>query len=330
MGTSIVRYKTAKNRALSWGVLRGENIFTIDLEMDSHRDVMDRYFNDRLDFDAAISQATIPLANALLYAPVSTDIQILCQGLNYADHRAEGGLNEGSPDQENLIFPKAGSSICGPNDEIIRPRGCELLDYEIELGLIIKSDILESRRINEDDLESLIGGLILANDVSARDFQFGAPAMQWFRGKSQKTFCPMGPVLYLLDKDDLAQLYQLRLTLRLNGEVKQDTTTDLLIHKPAATLADLSTYVGIRTGDCILTGTPGGVLLDIDMKTGLSIMLNLKNDTKRREKFVAAQLAKTRYLQPGDVLELDIKSLDGNIDLGRQTNQIIDALPDAC
>lgn len=325
MGTSIVRYKTKKNRALSWGVLRGENIFTIDLKMDSHRDVMDRYFNDRLDFDAAISQATIPLANALLCAPVSDDIQILCQGLNYADHRAEGGLNEGSPDQENLIFPKAGSSICGPNDKIIRPRGCELLDYEIELGLIIKSDILESRRINEDDLESLIGGLILANDVSARDFQFGAPAMQWFRGKSQKTFCPMGPVLYLLDKDDLAQLYQLRLTLRLNGEVKQDTTTDLLIHKPAATLADLSNYVGIRAGDCILTGTPGGVLLDIDMKTGLSIMLNLKNDTKRRAKFVAAQLAKTRYLQPGDVLELHIKSLDGNIDLGRQTNQIIDA-----
>lgn len=325
MGTSIVRYKTAKNEALSWGVLRGENIFAVDLKMDSHRDVMDLYFNNRSDFDAAISQSPIPLAGVQLCAPVSDDIQILCQGLNYADHRAEGGLDEGSPDQENLIFPKAGSSICGPNDDIIRPRGCELLDYEIELGLILKSDILENWPVNEEDLEDLVGGLILANDVSARDFQFGAPAMQWFRGKSQKTFCPMGPVLYLLDKGDLSQFYQLHLTLRLNGEVKQDTTTDLLIHKPAATLAELSTYVGMRAGDCILTGTPGGVLLNIDMKTGLSIMLNLKNDAKRRAKFVAAQLARTRYLQPGDVLELEIKSLDGSINLGRQTNKIIDA-----
>jgi 2-keto-4-pentenoate hydratase/2-oxohepta-3-ene-1,7-dioic acid hydratase in catechol pathway len=325
MGTSIVRYKTAKNEALSWGVLRGENIFAVDLKMETHRDVMDLYFNNRSDFDAAISQSRAPMAGVQLCAPVSDDIQILCQGLNYADHRAEGGLDEGSPDQENLIFPKAGSSICGPNDDIIRPRGCELLDYEIELGLILKSDILENRSVNEEDLEDLVGGLILANDVSARDFQFGAPAMQWFRGKSQKTFCPMGPVLYLLDKGDLSQFYQLHLTLRLNGEVKQDTTTDLLIHKPAATLAELSTYVGMRAGDCILTGTPGGVLLNIDMKTGLSIMLNLKNDTKRRAKFVAAQLAKTRYLQPGYVLELEIKSLDGSIDLGRQTNKIIDA-----
>ena len=325
MGTSIVRYKSAKNEALSWGVLRGENIFTVDLKMDTHRDVMDLYFNNRSDFDAAISKSPVPLAGVHLCAPVSDDIQILCQGLNYADHRAEGGLDEGSPDQENLIFPKAGSSICGPNDDIIRPRGCKLLDHEIELGLVLKSDILESRSVNEDDLENLVGGLILANDVSARDFQFGAPAMQWFRGKSQKTFCPMGPVLYLLDKGDLSQLYQLRLTLRLNGDVKQETTTDLLIHKPAATLAELSTYVGMRTGDCILTGTPGGVLFNIDMKTGLSIMLNLKNDAKRRAKFVAAQLAKTPYLQPGDVLDLEIKSLDGRIDLGRQTNKIIDA-----
>ena len=325
MGTSIVRYETAKNGALSWGVMRGENIFAADLKIDTHRDVMDLYFNYRSDFDAAISQSPVPLAGVQLCAPVSDDIQILCQGLNYADHRTEGGLDEGSPDQENLIFPKAGSSICGPNDDIVRPRGCELLDYEIELGLILKSDILDNRSVNEEGLEDLVGGLILANDVSARDFQFGAPAMQWFRGKSQKTFCPMGPVLYLLDKGDLSQLYQLRLMLRLNGEVKQDTTTDLLIHKPAATLAELSTYVGMRAGDCILTGTPGGVLLNIDKKTGLSIMLNLKNDAKRRAKFVTAQLAKTQYLQPGDVLELEIKSLDGRIDLGRQTSRIVDA-----
>ncbi len=78
-------------------------------------------------------------------------------------------------------------------------------------------------------------------------------------------------------------------------------------------------------GDCILTGTPGGVLLNMDFKTALSVLLNMKNDAKRRSKFVAAQLAKTRYLQADDVLELEIKSLDGSITLGSQTNKIVDA-----
>lgn len=324
MGTSVVRYEGTGDGAPGWGVLRGANIFPIDLEMASHREVMQRYFNDRASFDAAVSQAPVPLAEVTLSAPVSADVQLFCQGLNYADHREEGGLDDGA-NGENLIFGKASSSICGPNDDIVRPRGCELLDYEIELGIVLKSDVKASQSVAESDLEHLIGGLVMANDVSSRDDQFGATAMQWFKGKSYRTFCPMGPILYLLDAGDLAQLYQLQLTLTLNGEVKQNASTDLLIHKPAATLTEISSFADLRRGDCILTGTPGGVLLEMDLKTGLSIMLNMKNDAKRRAKFVAAQRAKTRFLQPGDVLELQIKSLDGSIDLGCQRNQIVEA-----
>jgi 2-keto-4-pentenoate hydratase/2-oxohepta-3-ene-1,7-dioic acid hydratase in catechol pathway len=316
LGTSVVRYEGTGDGAPGWGVLRGANIFPIDLEMASHREVMQRYFNDRASFDAAMSQASIPLAEVTLSAPVSADVQLFCQGLNYADHREEGGLDDGA-NGENLIFGKASSSICGPNDDIVRPRGCELLDYEIELGIVLKSDVQASQNVAESDLEHLIGGLVMANDVSSRDDQFGATAMQWFKGKSYRTFCPMGPILYLLDAGDLAQLYQLQLTLTLNGVVKQNASTDLLIHKPAATLTEISSFADLRRGDCILTGTPGGVLLEMDLKTGLSIMLNMKNDAKRRAKFVAAQRAKTRFLQPGDVLELQIKSLDGSIDLGK-------------
>lgn len=318
------RYEYAGDGAPGWGVLRGANIFPIDLEIGSHREVMQHYFNDRASFDAAVSQAFIPLAEVTLSAPVSADVQLFCQGLNYADHREEGGLDDGA-NGENLIFTKATSSICGPSDDIVRPTGCELLDYEIELGLVLKSDVQGSQSVAESDLEHLIGGLVLANDVSSRDDQFGATAMQWFKGKSYRTFCPMGPILYLLDAGDLAQLYQLQLTLTLNGEVKQNASTDLLIHKPAATLTEISSFADLRGGDCILTGTPGGVLLEMDLKTGLSIMLNMKNDAKRRAKFVAAQRAKTRFLQPGDVLELQIKSLDGSIDLGCQRNQIVEA-----
>lgn len=212
MGTSIVRFRATEGGASRWGVLRDADIFAIDLEMGSHRDVMQQYFKNRPGFDAAVSQNSVPMSEVDLCAPISKDIQLFCQGLNYADHRVEGGLDKGSADAENLIFTKAPSSICGPNDDIVRPRGCELLDYEIELGIVLKSDMLEVRSVAEHDLESLIGALVLANDVSARDFMFGAPAMQWFKGKSQKTFCPLGPVLYLLDQGDLSKLYQLQLT----------------------------------------------------------------------------------------------------------------------
>jgi 2-keto-4-pentenoate hydratase/2-oxohepta-3-ene-1,7-dioic acid hydratase in catechol pathway len=292
--------------------------------MDSHREVMGLYFNDRSAFDAAVSQELVAISDVVLCSPVSGDVQLFCQGLNYADHREEGGLDDGA-NGDNLIFAKAPSSICGPNDDIVRPGGCELLDYEIELGIVLKSGVPSARNVAESDLEVLIGALVLANDVSSRDHQFGAPAIQWFKGKSYRTFCPMGPVLYLLDEGDLAQLYQMQLTLKLNGEVKQNATTDQLIHKPAATLSEISSFADIRMGDCILTGTPGGVLFNVNLKTGLGILLNFTKDEKRRAKIVAAQLARTRFLQPGDVLELEIRSLDGSIDLGCQKNKVVEA-----
>jgi 2-keto-4-pentenoate hydratase/2-oxohepta-3-ene-1,7-dioic acid hydratase in catechol pathway len=325
LGTSIVRFEATAVEGPRWGVLRDADIFVIDLEMGSHRDVMQHYFEDRAGFDAAVSLKPVLLTEVALCAPVSKDIQLFCQGLNYVAHRIEGGLDKGSADDENLMFTKAPSSICGPNDDIVRPRGCELLDYEIELGLVMKSGLLKPRSVTEDDLENLIGALVIANDVSARDFMFGAPMMQWFKGKSQRSFCPMGPVLYLLDAEDLSQLYQLQLVLKLNGEVKQKATTDLLIHKPAATLAEICRFSDIRAGDCILTGTPGGVLVNADLRTSLAIIMNFKNDKKRRAKFVAAQLAQTQFMVPGDILELKIKSRDGSIDLGCQRNEIVEA-----
>ncbi|MEM1114230.1 MAG: fumarylacetoacetate hydrolase family protein [Pseudomonadota bacterium] len=324
MGTPIVRYKQRADGAPTWGVLAADSIFPLALDLAGHRELMATYFNERARFDAALGREPVAKAEVSLCSPVSGDIQLFCQGLNYASHRAEGGLKEDAS-SENLIFAKAPSSICGPADDIVRPVGCQLLDYEIELALVLKSDLLSSSNVSEGDLDMLIGGLVIANDVSSRDDQFGATALQWFKGKSYRTFCPMGPVLYLLDQEDIPQLQQMELTLKLNGEIKQQATTDRLIHKPAATLTEISSFADLRAGDCLLTGTPGGVLLNIDVRTGLGILLNFTKDEKRREKVIAAQLAKRRFLQPGDVLELSIKSVDGRIDLGRQHNTIVAA-----
>jgi 2-keto-4-pentenoate hydratase/2-oxohepta-3-ene-1,7-dioic acid hydratase in catechol pathway len=325
MGISIVRFSSTAHQNGSWGVLSEQQVFPLALEFEHHRDLMDYYFSRRSEFDAAISGSGVDVQEIKFQAPLSKRIQMFAQGLNYASHRVEGGMSAEVEDEENLVFYKASSSICGPNDDIVRPVGCELLDYEIELGLILKRDITDATTVTDSNLSEYVGAMILCNDVSSRDIQFGAPVMQWFKGKSYRSFCPCGPVLYLMDAGDFAQLYDMELVLKMNGEVRQQSTTDLLIHKPPKTLTDISEYADLYSGDCILTGTPGGVIAGVNLKVALAIVLNFKNDKKRRLKFTAAQKSRATFLQPGDVLDLTLKSRDGAIDLGSQHGLITEA-----
>ena len=324
MGISVVNCSEKTGDNTCWGILEEGAIRPLKTRYASHREVMASYFSDRKAFAADTNEQTLSAGEVQFNSPISRDVQLFCQGLNYADHRAESGVAD-APHEENLLFMKAGSSICGPNETILRPKDCQLLDYEIELALVMKEGVSKSTPITDANLSQFVGGIVLCNDVSARDIMFGSPVLQWFRGKSQPTFCPMGPVLYLMDEQDFEKLYSLEMTLKLNDQIKQSASTNLLIHRPGPTLTDLSGFAGFSAGDCLLTGTPGGVLVNVNMKAGLSIMLNLKNDVKRRKKFTEAQLAQTRFLEPGDVLELSIKTPDGSIDLGCQRNEIADA-----
>lgn len=324
MGISLVHCQAETAAAAVWGELRDGNVYPLAKDYANHREVMADYFSAPQQVRALIADEPVPLEELKFLSPISSDVQLFCQGLNYAEHRRESGANV-KADEESLLFMKAASSICGPNDTIVRPKGCQLLDFEIELGLVLKRDITSEVAIEENDLPDFVGGLVLCNDVSARDLMFGAPMLQWFRGKSQRTFCPMGPVLYLLDAGDFAALYALQLELKWNGQVRQSATTDLLIHRPAQTLSGISTFSDIHEGDCLLTGTPGGVLAGSSLKVALSIIGNMQNDAKRRQQFTKAQLKRTRFLEPGDTLELSIRSVDGAIDLGVQHNTIADA-----
>ena len=332
MGTSLVRFTTADAPTQRWGVLVQSQVFPLSIssiDSDHHRDVMEIYYSDRARFDASISATGIDATSVEFQAPLSREIQLLAQGLNYASHRAEGGYKgeteEEAAAEENLLFMKASSSISKPNETILRPSGCRLLDYEIELGIVLKRDIHSSVQVTDENLCDYVGGFILCNDVSARDLMFGAPAMQWYRGKSHRTFCPSGPVLFLPDPEDFSQLYRLELKLHLNGKLMQDAVTSQLIHKPPKTLTELSEFNDMNAGDCILTGTPGGVLVELTPKAALAIVFNMRNNKKRRAKFTKAQLSQSDFLKPGDVLDLEIKSSDGSIDLGKQHNEIAEA-----
>jgi 2-keto-4-pentenoate hydratase/2-oxohepta-3-ene-1,7-dioic acid hydratase in catechol pathway len=319
MGLSVVRFERA-DRNVRWGILQEGEIAVLGTNYPSHRELMDDYFSRPQQFrDESLER--VALADVRLLAPITRDVQIFCQGLNYATHREEGGVSAAKG--ENLIFSKPPSSICGPYDDIVRPAGCELLDYEIELALVLKRDLPAHAIVSEDTLLDYVGALTLSNDVSARDFMFGAPMLQWFKGKGQRTFCPTGPVLYLIDADETELIDNLHLTLKLNDETRQDATTDQLIFKPAETLTELGAFADVNRGDLLLTGTPGGVILNATPRVGLAILLNFTNDIRRRAKLVKTQNA-VRYLQPGDRLELELRSRDGTLDLGKQLNTVID------
>jgi len=320
MGVSIVRFEQSAQRA-QWGIVEQDEVAVLKSAYPSHRELMDAYFSDPAKFSTE-GLARVSRGEVSFLAPVSDDVQIFCQGLNYASHREEGGVDVAKG--ENLIFSKPPSTICGPCDDIVRPEGCELLDYEIELALILKQDLPPHTRLTSDNLLEYVGGFTLTNDVSARDFMFGAPMMQWFKGKGQRTFCPTGPVLYLLDAGDQALLSNLHLSLSLNGEIRQDATTDQLIFKPHETLTELSSFADLNKGDMLLTGTPGGVILNANLKVGLAILLNFTNDEKRRTKLLKTQKS-VRYLQPGDKLTLSLKSRDGSLEFGAQNTGVRDA-----
>ena len=320
MGICVIRFKESEE-VVRWGIVENNLVMPLSTHYASHRDLMDAFSDNPTSLQFS-TEVAVPLETLQLLSPVTSDVQIFCQGLNYASHQEEGGVKTGKG--QNLIFTKPPSSICGPRDDIIRPANCQLLDYEVELALVLKRDIPADTEITNENLLDYVGGFTLANDVSARDLCFGAPMLQWFKGKGHRTFCPTGPILYLMESEEVDLLSNLRLTLSLNGESRQDATTDQLIFKPDETLTELAGFTNLMKGDMLLTGTPGGVILNASPKVGLAIVMNFTNDKKRREKLIKSQKG-VRYLQPGDQLKLSLETKDGSRHFGSQTNTIRDA-----
>ena len=320
MGICVIRFKESEE-VVRWGIVENNRVMPLSTHYASHRDLMDAFSDNPTSLQFS-TEVAVPLETLQLLSPVTSDVQIFCQGLNYASHQEEGGVKTGKG--QNLIFTKPPSSICGPRDDIIRPANCQLLDYEVELALVLKRDVPADTEITNENLLDYVGGFTLANDVSARDLCFGAPMLQWFKGKGHRTFCPTGPILYLMESEEVDLLSNLRLTLSLNGESRQDATTDQLIFKPDETLTELASFTNLMKGDMLLTGTPGGVILNASPKVGLAIVMNFTNDKKRREKLIKSQ-KDVRYLQPGDQLKLSLETKDGSRHFGSQVSTIRDA-----
>jgi 2-keto-4-pentenoate hydratase/2-oxohepta-3-ene-1,7-dioic acid hydratase in catechol pathway len=199
--------------------------------------------------------------------------KFICIGLNYSDHAAEAGMPIPA---EPIVFFKATSAMCGPFDEVIIPRGSEKTDWEVELAFVIGK---KASYVTEAEALSHVAGYMVHNDYSERAYQLERGG-QWVKGKSCDTFAPVGP--YLVTSDEVPNPGNLRLWLRVNGETKQDGSTNKLIFGIAFLVSYLSEFMTLEPGDIVSTGTPPGVGMGAKPPV---------------------------YLQPGDVVELGIEGL---------------------
>ena len=212
--------------------------------------------------------ASVPLAS-----PIARPSKIVCIGLNYADHAKETGA---TPPPEPVIFLKATTALCGPFDDIIIPKNSVKTDWEVELAVVIGK---KASHVSEQDAMSYVAGYALHNDVSEREFQLERSGT-WDKGKGCDTFAPIGP--YLVTRDEIADVDNLRLWLTVNGKKMQDGNTSNFIFNVPFVISYLSRFMTLLPGDVISTGTPAGVGLGFSPPV---------------------------YLKPGDVVELGIDGL---------------------
>jgi 2,4-didehydro-3-deoxy-L-rhamnonate hydrolase len=215
--------------------------------------------------------------------PIARPSKIICVGLNFSDHAEESGME---PPAEPVLFFKATTALCGPNDALVLPRGGDKTDWEVELAVVIGKT---AKYVEPEDASEHIAGYCLHNDYSERAFQLERCG-QWVKGKSADTFAPLGP--FLATPDEVTDVDSLGMWLRVNGETMQNGTSANLIFKVPFLVSYISQFMTLLPGDVISTGTPAGV--------GLG-------------------LKPPRYLKAGDVVELGI------VALGEQRQEVVGA-----
>ena len=231
--------------------------------------------------DSDISKLPIVSKDQRLGSCVNKPGKFIAIGLNYSDHAKETGAKTPT---EPIVFMKASSSICGPNDEIEIPKGSNKLDWEVELAFVIGKD---TKNISENDALDHILGYCIVNDVSEREWQIEKLG-QWVKGKSGDTFGPTGP--YLVTKEAIDDINNLNLTTEVNGKKMQSGNTKNMIFNTNFILSYLSKFMSLQPGDIISTGTPPGV--EMGQKP-------------------------PAYLKPGDTMKLGIEGL------GKQIHKVI-------
>ena len=232
--------------------------------------------------DSDISKLPIVSKDQRIGSCVNKPGKFIAIGLNYSDHAKETGAKTPT---EPIVFMKASSSICGPNDEIEIPKGSNKLDWEVELAFVVGKD---TKNISEKDAPDHILGYCIVNDVSEREWQIEKLG-QWVKGKSGDTFGPTGP--YLVTKEAINDINNLNLTTEVNGKKMQSGNTKNMIFNTNFILSYLSKFMSLQPGDLITTGTPAGVGMGMNpqvfLKPGDNIKIAIDNLGTQTSKIVS-------------------------------------------
>ncbi|GAB2928938.1 fumarylacetoacetate hydrolase family protein [Rhodococcus aerolatus] len=315
MATHLSRF--AADGGALWGVVSGSAVTALEGRYATTAELLE---HGRDDWTAAASRPpTHELGTLEVLSPVTTPCRVLCQGANYRQHAIESGMD---PDHRsfNLFFDKTDASVTGPSAPVTRPAHVRLLDHEIELALVIGRAVTGPVTVTEETLLDHVAAVTIANDLSARDVQL--PQGQYLKGKSYRGFCPLGPVLAVLDGSDRARLDDLVLRLEVNGELRQTDTTANLVHRPAESLTELSTFSDLAVGDVLLTGTPHGTAASSPPALVRRLATALLPEHVMWRLFVRRNLSGP-FLRPGDLVTASIRSTDGELDLGEQRTPIV-------
>lgn len=213
-----------------------------------------------------------PISDIELLAPIPDPPKIICLAFNYYDHARDAGL---TPSEEPVIFLKPRTALNTPHGDVVSPSYVKRLDYEAEIAVVIGSQV---KKVSEEDSLDSVFGYMVFHDVSARDIQFRDK--QFTRGKGIDTFAPCGP--WITTKDEIKDPQNLRITTKVNGEVRQNSSSSNMVIPIRKIIASLSNLITIEAGDIISTGTPAGV---------------------------AMSMKEPRYLKQDDIVEISIEGL---------------------
>ena len=292
-----------------WWRLDGDRAIRIETTAETTRELL----ADR-DAITGASGAGASVDELELVSPVTTPCRVVAQLLNYRSHAIDAGSDPNT--LQPTFFRKSSASVSGPFDPIRQPPEVALLDYEIELGIVVGAEIPIGTTVTDENLSDYVAGVIVANDVSAREIQL--TKVQVYESKSYPTFTPLGPRLVLLDNDEIRRIPELHMTLAVNGETRQDQTIgNDLITPPAEALTRLARFQNMTAGDVLLTGTPIGTAISAPPKIVQKIG-ELIPPALKWKFFFARQAKNPDYLSVDDVITAGIRTADGAIDLGMQ------------
>jgi 2-keto-4-pentenoate hydratase/2-oxohepta-3-ene-1,7-dioic acid hydratase in catechol pathway len=294
-----------------WYVVRGGEAFAVKGDFDSTAALITTGLNAvRTAIERPVGPT--PEADLTVLSPVTTPCRVLAQAVNFRGHADQAGVRHGA---QPVFFRKSSASVSGPTADIVWPAHARLLDYEVELGLVIGIPLSIGTTVTPAELPRYVAGLVVCNDVSARDIQLEKG--QFYEGKSYPTFTPTGPRLVLLDSHEYAMLSRLRLRLWVNGRLRQDATTADMLIDPATALTMLARFQRLDPGDLLLTGTPAGTALRAPPIV-LEKIGGLLPDHLKWRIFFRREERNPDYLRAGDVITATVATDDGALDLGTQ------------